>query len=72
MKYLLLKNKLTGIRSVYNRETKEKVLETDNPELYKELRKKALLNANRNAKNEAMRSLGLVSYRNQSGTVCWE
>ncbi len=25
-----------------------------------------------NLRNQAMKDLGLVSYRNQSGTVCWE
>lgn len=72
MKYLLIKNKITGIRSVFNKETKEKVLESENPSLYTELRKKALNNLRIAQKNQCMRDLGLVSYRNSSGTVCWE
>lgn len=71
-KYTLLKNKITGVKSVYNSETKEKVTEADNPSLYMSLRKKALANLRIAERNQCMKDLGLVSYRNQSGTVCWE
>lgn len=72
MKYTLLKNRLTGARSVRNNETLEIVREADNPSIYMELRRKAVLNRNRAERNECMKDLGLVSYRNASGSVCWE
>ena len=58
-KYIALKNKITGERSMYNSITKEKIYEKDNITLFNELRKKWLNNMRQSQKNDAMRSLGL-------------
>ena len=72
MKYTLLKNKLTGVRSIYNSETKEKIKESENPALYLELRKKALNNLKIAEKNQCMRDLGLTHVKGACGGVYWE
>ena len=59
MKYSLLKNRLTGERAILNNVTKEKTLESINPLLYAELRKKAIVSRNKAEKEEALRSIGL-------------
>ncbi len=71
-KYSLLVHKQTGFKAVRNNETNELIREIDNPIEYKRLRTLARNNNRIKAKNDCMRELGLVSYRNQSGTVCWE
>lgn len=72
MKYALLKNKITGVRSIYNSDTKEKIVESNNPSEYLRLRKLALNNLHKSQRNECMKDLGLVSYRTESGAICWE
>ncbi len=72
MKYSLLIHKQTGFKAVRDNTTGILTREIDNPVLYKELRNKARLNARIKAKNDCMKDLGLVSYRNASGVVCWE
>lgn len=71
-KYTLLKNKLTGERSIYNSETKEKIKESENPVLYSELRRKALNNIKAQGRNDALRSLGLTRVIGAQGGVYWE
>lgn len=71
-KYHLLKNKITGIRSIYNKETKEKILESENPSLYRELRKKALRNLKRQDLHETYTSLGLTKVKSSLGNVFYE
>lgn len=73
MKFTLLKNKVTGIRSVRNNKTGETVVESENPELYAQLRKKAIANIERASRDDCMRSLGMVkTYGSVSGKVYWE
>jgi len=72
MKYTLLKNKLSGERSIYNNETREKIRESENPILYFELRKKALNNLRAKENNDVMRSLGLTRCIGAQGGVYWE
>lgn len=70
-KYVLLKNKETGERSV--RITGgEVVSEKENPAEYARLRKLAIRNLRQNEVNEAYRSCGLTRVRSQSGKVYWE
>lgn len=72
MKYTLLKNKITGERSI--RITGgEKVTEKDNPIEYARLRKLALKNRDRADRDDVMRSLGLTKvYGAVSGQTYWE
>lgn len=72
MKYSLLKHKQTGLKAIRNNENGEFIREIDNPVEYNRLKKLAIHNKSVMAKNNLMKDLGLVSYRNQSGTVCWE
>ena len=72
MKYTLLKNRITGQRLVKNNETGLKVYEAENPIEYSRLRKLAISNRNKAEKYQCMKDLGLVSYKNASGTTCWE
>ena len=71
-KYSLLINKARTIRAVRDNETGIIVKDDINPIEYARLRKLAIINRNRAQRNECMKDLGLVSYRNASGTVCWE
>ena len=73
MKYTLLKNKETGARSIRINKTGEVVVESENPEKYLELRKKALTNLKTAARNEMLSDLGLVKVRGAvSGRTYWE
>ena len=73
MKYSLLKNKLTGDRSIRNNKTGELVIENENPEKYLELRLKAIANIKRAQKNEVYADLGLVRVRGAvTGKIYWE
>jgi len=70
MKYTLLKNRITGERSV--RIAGGVVIREDiNPAEYARLRKLALANYNRAGRNEAYLSVGLVRCRVNGRTV-WE
>ena len=72
-KYTLLKNKVTGERTVRNNKTGQVVKETENPVEYLALRKKALNNLKQAQRNEAMESLGLTKvYGAMTGKVYWE
>lgn len=71
-KYTLLKNTQTGLRSVRNNATGEIVREMESPVLYKEIRRKTILNKNRAERYQCMKDLGLSAHKNMSGTVCWE
>ena len=72
MKYTLLKNKMTGERSI--RITGgERVTENDNPTEYARLRKLALKNRDRADRDDVMRSMGLTKvYGAVSGQTYWE
>lgn len=73
MKYTLLKNKVTGVRSVRINKTGEVVVENENPIKYVELRKKALASANRRSRDSLMEDMGLTKVRGAvSGKVYWE
>jgi hypothetical protein len=73
MKYSLLKNKETGIRSIRINKTGEKISENDNPVEYSRLRKLALNNLNKANFNDAMKSVGLTRVIGAvSGKVYWE
>ena len=72
-KYTLLKNKETGAPSVRNNKTGEVITESENPDLYKELRKRALRNRNNAARDDVLRSLGLTKVRGAVfGKIYWE
>lgn len=73
MKYTLLKNKVTGERSVRNNKTGEVIQESVNPELYNNLRKRALTNLRSKERDSIMRDMGLNKvYGAVSGKVYWE
>jgi len=72
MKYTMLINKARTIRAVRDNETGIIVKDDINPIEYTRLRKLAINNKRISEKNQCMRDLGLVSYRDASGTVCWE
>lgn len=73
MKYSLLKNKSTGIRSIRINKTGEKISENDNPVEYSRLRKLALNNLNKANFNDAMKGIGLTRVIGPvSGKVYWE
>lgn len=70
-KYTLLKNKVTGERSV--RITGGMVIfEKDNQEEYLRLRKLALRNHKASERNQAMRDCGLTRVRGANGGIYWE
>lgn len=72
-KYTLLINKETKERSVRINKTGEVIRESENADLYLELRKRALNNARQASRNDAMRSLGLTPVRGAvSGKIYWE
>lgn len=71
-KYILLKNKVTGERSIYNTKTKERVQEKDDPVLYASLRKKTLNNLHRQQKDQCLRDVGLTKVKGNCGGVYWE
>ena len=71
MKYTLLKNKVTGERSI-RIVGGEVIRESEDPKRYADLRRKAVTNRNRISRNELMRDCGLVSYRTDSGSIAWE
>ena len=73
MKYTLLKNKETGIRSVRINTTGELVSEAERPEEYMALRKKALTNLKAAQRHDLYTSLGLTRVRGAvSGKVYYE
>lgn len=72
MKYTLLKNKVTGVRSVRINTTGELVLESEDPNRYADLRKKAETNRRSAAKHDAYTSCGLERVRSASGKVYYE
>ena len=73
MKYTLLKNKVTGIRSIRINATGEKIIESENPIEYKRLRKLAVNNFKRADYDETMRSIGLTKVRGVvTGQIYWE
>lgn len=72
-KYTLLKNKVTGERSVRNNKTNEVITEKDNPKEYKALRAKALNNLKAREYNSIMKDMGLTRVVGEvSGKVYWE
>ena len=71
MKYTLLKNKVTGERSIHV-SGGERVHEKDNPQEYAKLRKLAVNNYKRADRDDAMRSLGLVKVTGALGGKYWE
>lgn len=72
MKYILLKNKITGERRVYNSDTKEYISELTNPALYTALRKKAITNRNKAERDQVYRDCGLVRVKGSLGGTYWE
>jgi hypothetical protein len=73
MKYTLLKNKVTGERSIRINATGERIFESLNPDEYKTLRKKALTNKRRANRDDLMRSCGLTKVIGSvSGQIYWE
>ena len=73
MKYTLLKNKTTGIRSIRNNQTNAVVSEQDDPALYAKLRKLAVVSARRREERDIMESFGLTKCIGPvSGKVYWE
>ena len=71
MKYTLLKNKVTGERSIHVAGG-ERVFEKDNPQEYARLRKLALNNLHRADRDDAMRSIGLIKVKGNLGGTYWE
>lgn len=71
-KYSLVTNKTTGEKGVRINKTMEVVKESVNPELYKNLRTRALNNLKQRAFNGAMSSVGLTRVRGALGGVYWE
>ena len=72
MKYTLLKNKVTGERSIRINGEGTIIKELENPVEYARLRKMALTNLHRANRDDAMRSIGLVKVRGALGGVYWE
>ena len=73
MKYSLLKNKLSGERSVQINKTGEIVRESVDLKRYNDLRKKALNSLHRKQRDDLMESCGLTKVRGAvSGKVYWE
>lgn len=73
MKYSLLKNKISGERSIrINDGSGTMIKESENPIEYARLRKLALVNINRGQRDDAMRSIGLVRVKGALGGVYWE
>jgi hypothetical protein len=71
MKYTLLKNKETGERGI-RLTGGEIVSESNEPDRYAELRKRALRNRRRADIDDAYRSCGMTKVRGDSGRVYWE
>ena len=71
-KYILLKNKITGAKSIYNRQTQEKIQELDQTDLYNKLRKQILNNLYRKQKDQCARDLGLVKVKSSLGNTFYE
>jgi hypothetical protein len=71
-KYVLLKNKVTGERSV--RITGGQIVtEKDNPVEYAMLRKRAVSNRNRTERDQVMRDCGLTKVKGAvTGRTYWE
>ena len=59
-KYSLMKNKVTGVRSIRINETGEMVRESEDPGRYNILRKRAKANTQRAVRDDVYRSCGLV------------
>ena len=73
MKYKLLKNKVTGERSVVVNATGQVVTEKENPVEYLAMRKKAMASLARRQKDSIMESCGLTKvYGAVSGKVYYE
>jgi hypothetical protein len=72
MKYIMLKNKITGARSIRNNKDGSMVVESENPAEYARLRRLALKNQKQAELNCAMSELGLNKVRSVSGKVYWE
>jgi hypothetical protein len=72
MKYQMLKNKLTGERKILIVKTGEKILESENPVLYAELRKKAITSRKRQEREQFFIDLGLVKGKTCTGKTIWE
>ena len=72
-KYTLLVNKETQERSIRINSTGERIFESQEPDRYRELRKRALRNAQSRARDDIMSSLGLTKVRGAvSGRTYWE
>jgi len=74
-KYRLLKDKITGERVILENRGDHgqfTTRELDNPEKYALLRKRAITNMRRKARDEAMRSIGMVKVKGALGGVYWE
>ena len=72
LKFKRCKTELLG-RYIRNTVTNEIVTEKDNPTLYSDLRKKAIASEARQAKDQAMKDLGLSKcYGAVSGKAYWE
>lgn len=72
MKYKLMKNKLTGERSIKNTESGKRISEKENPVEYTRLRKLAINNIRKASRHEAMTDLGLVRVKGALGGVYYE
>lgn len=73
MKYTMLKNKNTGVRSIRNNEDGSLIIETENPKEYARLRKLAEKNLRAASKNDLMQSMGLSRVKGSvSGRTYWE
>lgn len=72
MKYTFLRHRQTGFKAIRNNETNIIVYQQNDPLEYARLRKLARNNMRVQERNNCMKDLGLVSYRNASGSVCWE
>jgi hypothetical protein len=71
-KYKLLKNKVTGERSICVNATGQVITEKDNPVEYADLRKKAINNMKQAIKHDALTSLGLTRVRGNLGGTYYE
>jgi hypothetical protein len=73
MKYSALIHRETGRRSIRINKTGELVWEDESPVEYAKLRKRAMANSFRAAKDQIMRDCGLTKvYGAVSGKVYWE
>jgi hypothetical protein len=72
-KYTMLRNKVTGDRSIRNNKDGSITLESENPVEYARLRKLAIKNKRSAEIDYAMESCGLTKVRGQvSGRIYWE